>query len=123
MTPTGKKPAGSTAGGTQTGGKPFRTYFNTSGKPAASLRGGRLVKSVRGSRHMLRQPPGWAVDCTILNAARLDGATSVEIRDVETNRIYTAPVSLFDQHGVTLDRGFGRQIALPLAYWSMRDER
>jgi hypothetical protein len=66
---------------------------------------------------MLRRPPAWAIDAAILEAARQDGARTVEITDIETRRVYRASIAAFDAHGVRLDRGHGVQIALPLAHW------
>lgn len=94
-----------------------KVYFNQAGRPVATLAGHILKKRVRASVHMLRRPPAWAIDEGILTAAKADGALMVEIADTEAKRIYTAHVSAFDTHGFSFDRGFGRQIGLPLQYW------
>jgi hypothetical protein len=94
-----------------------RTYFNTADKPVASLCGHTLRKRVRGSLHQLRQPPAWCVDAAILEAARQDGAELVEVTDVESGKIYHTPIIAFFLHGIRIDRGFGQQLALPLAFW------
>jgi hypothetical protein len=41
----------------------------------------------------------------------------VEVFDTETRRRYTAPIEAFDLYGIPFNRGFGDQVALPLAYW------
>jgi len=107
-------PAGSTAG--QSSGV-RRTYFNAAGKPVARLSGKTLHKKVRGSAHMLRQPLAWAFDLNILETARQDGAEWVEIADIESGKVYRAPLVAFFLHGIRIDRGHGQQIALPLARW------
>jgi len=112
-------PAGSTAGQSSGVG---RMYFNADGKVAASLSGKTLRKKVRASRHLLRQPPAWAFDVSILEAARQDGAQTVEVADVESRKVYKAPILAFFIHGVRIDRGFGQQIALPLALWRVEAE-
>jgi len=94
-----------------------RTYFNADGKPVASLNGHTLTKRVRSSRHMLRRPPALAFDAAILEQARQDGASVVEILDVETGRIYRAAIDAFELHGFRLNRGFGEQVGLALCYW------
>lgn len=94
-------------------------YFSTTGKAVASLVGDTLTKRVRASIHMLRKPQGWAMDSAILEAAKQDGAQTVEITDIETDTRYTAPISAFERHGLTIDRGHGRQVVLPLAYWQI----
>ena len=48
------------------------------------------------------------------------GATLVEIYDVESGRTYTAPLAAFWEKGFLLDRGFGRQLALPLSEWEVQ---
>ena len=66
---------------------------------------------------MLRHPLAWAFDVSILEAARQDGAQVVEVVDTESRKIYQAPLIAFFLHGARIDRGFGQQIALPLALW------
>lgn len=113
-----REPAGASGGRSgATDGTVRHCYFTTQGKIAATLEGRTLKKRVRGSVHMLRRPPAWAIDQAILEAARRDGAVTVEITDVETRRRYIAPIEAFDLHGLRFNRGFGEQIALPLAHW------
>ena len=66
---------------------------------------------------MLRSPRGWAVDDSILRQARQLGAVRVRILDTETGASYTAGVDDFDANGVPVDRGYGRQTALPIHFW------
>ncbi len=114
-----KKPAwrGGLGQGGRGGASRDRTYCNTQGKPVAVLDGTTLRKRVRGSVHMLRRPPGWAVDLAILEQARQDGAQIMEILDSENHRVYRASLTDFDRFGLTFDRGFGTQVVLPLAHW------
>ena len=107
-------PAGSTAG--QSSGV-RRTYFNAAGKPVARLSGKTLHKKVRGSAHMLRQPLAWAFDLNILETARQDGAEWVEIADIESGKVYRAPLDAFFVHGFRFNRGHGDQIGLALCHW------
>ncbi|GIV69346.1 hypothetical protein [Caldilinea sp.] len=76
-----------------------------------------LTQRRRASVHMLRSPRGWAVDDGILRQARELGAVRVRIIDTETGANYTADIAAFDAHGVPVDRGYGKQTALPLRYW------
>ena len=120
---TNKKPAaGQTAGHGEATGAVNHCYFSTSGKPVATLEGKILRKRVRGSMHMLRKPPAWAIDLQILEAARRDGATRVEITDIEGRKVYTAAVIDFDLHGFKFNRGFGDQIGLALTHWHVEAE-
>jgi hypothetical protein len=94
-----------------------RTFFNASGQPVAILSGRTLRKRVRGSIHQLRQPPAWAVDAEILEAAKRDGATQVEVVDVESHKTHRAPLDAFFVHGFRFNRGHGDQIGLALCHW------
>lgn len=117
---TNKNPAVGAAGFDRGGSHSGRhVYYATNGRPVASLRGGVLSKRVRASIHMLRKPQGWAMDSAILEAAKRDGVRQVEVFDLETDTRYTAPISAFERHGLTIDRGHGRQVVLPLAYWQI----
>ena len=79
-----------------------------------------LVKQVVGSRHMLRRPPAWAVDEGVLQEAQAAGAELVVVRDSESGAVYHAPLARFIAEAFLLDRGCGRQFALPLARWVAR---
>lgn len=89
------------------------------GRIVGILEGEVLKKKVRRSVHLLRQPRGWAWDVSILEEAEEHGALYTELIDEESTKIYWAPLSEFQSHGVSIDRGFGKQIVLPLAYWQV----
>lgn len=90
------------------------------GRVVGRVRGNVFRKSVRGSRHMLRRPPAWALDVgSLLEAERL-GARFVEVFDRDTGATYRADVADVRRHGFTFDRGHGRQIGLPLERWTVR---
>lgn len=82
-----------------------------------SVRGDTFYKSVRPA-HQLKQPPAWALDVESLRDAERAGAVRVELRDRETRVIWRATIATIRKLGQPIDRGFGAQIALPLAYWS-----
>ncbi len=86
---------------------------------AGAIRDRYLVKVVRGSKHMLRSPKGWAIDAHALATARAAGAAGVRVEDTETGAVYLADWAAVDAHGWAFDRGHGRQIALPLHYWQV----
>ena len=81
---------------------------------------GKFIKRVKASRHQLREPRAWAVDCQSLADAESLGAEMVEIVDVETDVTYSASIARIRAKGFLLDRGFGQQICLPLQFWSVR---
>jgi len=97
------------------------TPILTRGKMTGTLRdnGRTFQKSVHSSRHFLRKPPAICLDVDNLRAAEGQGAVSIQIDDLDTGSRYTAAFALLWQIGVPMDRGYGRQIYLPLQYWSV----
>lgn len=70
----------------------------------------------RASVHQLRVPPAWAFDFDVLERAQQLGATRVIVRELEHNEEYEAQLADV-LHGIPVSRGFGEQVALPLAFW------
>lgn len=83
------------------------------------VRAGVFHKAVRANVHQLRQPPAWALDVQSLADAVKAGATVVAIYDTETRRTFTASVTRILTDGFRVSRGFGEQVALPIAQWSV----
>ena len=94
---------------------------NSKGYEIARIIGDELVKYVHGSRHMLQSPRGWSIDVTCLEQALAAGVQRVVIIDLETNRVYTAPLTSFWGEGQFIDRGYGAQVCLILEYWTITD--
>ena len=90
------------------------------GRIVGKVNGFKFVKRVRASKHMLREPKGWALDLESLVAAERLGAREVEIEDTESGAIYTASFERIRSKGFRFDRGHGQQICLPLQFWSVR---
>lgn len=78
-----------------------------------------LGKKVKASKHMLQKPRGWAWDVSIIDEAEKLGARRTEIFDQESGKYYKASLERFHMHGVKLDRGFGPQLCLPIAFWTI----
>ena len=83
------------------------------------VQNGIFKKSIEFSKHALRTPPGLAFDVSTLDDAEKSGAGSVEVTDRESGRIYRASIATIRAHGFAVNRGFGAQIALALAWWSI----
>lgn len=81
-----------------------------------SLKGNVLFKTARESIHFLRKPPAIAIDLEIFNSKK-DLIEYVQVYEKENGFYYTARKIDFIKFGIYLDRGYGRQIALPLKYW------
>lgn len=74
-------------------------------------------RKVLGSRHFLRKPPAITNDVDALAEAERLGADRVRIVDAETGIEYTCILAVVRDYGFPIDRGYGKQIALPFAYW------
>jgi len=81
--------------------------------------GDTFIKYAHGSKHMLLRPKGWASDVDVLNEIRARGVAVFKVIDRETGITYTARLADFDRFGVSLQRQYGPQVCLPLAYWSI----
>ena len=87
------------------------------------VEGDTFHKSARSSLHMLRRPRAWACDRDALDQARAAGASTVEVLDRDTGATYRADLVDFYRRGVTVNRGHGPQLALPLACWEVTGGR
>lgn len=97
--------------------KPVPIYADT-GKVVGSVVGDTFRKTVIGSQHFLRQPPAIASDVSALMQAERAGAAWVEVLDKETKTIYRATIELIRTNGLEIKRGYGKQLALPMAWWT-----
>lgn len=68
--------------------------------------------------HLLRKPPAIATDALGLAQAAKLGAEIVRV-EVSDGRIFSAPLSLILESGFRVSRGWGEQLALPLAKWTL----
>ena len=79
--------------------------------------GSKFQKRLPGSRHFLNRPPAIANDESVLITAQKMGATEVSILDTETGTVYETEIAQIWHRGFTLDRGWGKQIALLIKDW------
>ena len=81
-----------------------------------------FYKTVKGSLHFLRKPPAIASDVSALYDALKAGARFMQVTDSETGKIYRASIDAILTRGFSLNRGFGKQVALPFEQWSGANE-
>jgi len=86
-------------------------------KVVGKVKGDVFYKFIRGSKHILKKPPAIAFDIDSLIQAERAGAVWVQITDCESRTIYRATIRHIREKGGELDRGFGRQIFLPMNGW------
>jgi hypothetical protein len=85
-----------------------------------SVAGGWFLKTITGSKHFLRVPlPALGFDLSTLEDAERAGAVAVAVTDSESGRTYRQRIETIRRYGFDVTRGFGRQIALPLAAYAI----
>jgi len=82
---------------------------------------GVFYKRLRGSVHFLRRPPAIAFDISSLYDALDAEAVTVHVTDEETGRVYVARIADILRDGKRFNRGYGKQIFLPLSRWRHPD--
>jgi hypothetical protein len=95
--------------------------YTESGQVVATVEDGALVKRVFASRHMLKQPKGWAMDDICIQQAESTGANRIQIFDVESKSVYETSIEKFWRLGIPVNRRYGKQTCLPLTYWKRTD--
>lgn len=105
---------------TQSARASVQIYLRGTTKPVGAVTGAWFTKTIAGSKHLLRVPmAALAFDLSTLEDAEQAGAVFVAVTDSETGRIFRQRIETIRKHGFDVTRGFGRQIALPLAAYSI----
>ena len=80
-----------------------------------------LRRDIRGSKHLLRQPPALAFDAWTFQRLRahFDG---IEVQDTEEGVVYRIGAHDFDRFAERLDRGHGLQDYVRLEHWERRQK-
>ncbi len=85
-----------------------------------AISGERFTKRVWGAKHMLREPPAWALSKAVVEQIQAQGVREIIVNDLEDGRSYSASLSDFLRFGFPVQRGrFEPQLALPLARWAI----
>ena len=79
-------------------------------------------KRVYRSKHFLRQPPAIAIEATVVDQLEDEFINLIRVRDDERMEYWETPLSVFIKHKFVVDRGHGKQYALPLAWWDVHDK-
>jgi hypothetical protein len=91
--------------------------FNAQGRVVGRLSpDGWLEKHVDPARHKLRIPSGWATDVAHLQLAGLRGVRLF----LPDGTVLTSTLEDWRCHAVPVRRGFGEQVCLPDAFWTVR---
>lgn len=93
--------------------------YTSTGKVGGTVRGDTLHCYAKKG-HMLRRPPAWAKDIVTLEQALACGASVIAIHHEGT--VYSVAIATMFERGFRFNRGYGEQIALPLAHWMSRPD-
>jgi hypothetical protein len=100
---------------------PVRPIYTATGRKVGEVRGSILCREMSASKHMLRRPPAWAIDCDALDAAERAGATHCTIFETDAQRFYRCSIATWRARGFRLDRGHGTQLGLEIKHWGTTD--
>jgi hypothetical protein len=90
------------------------------GRVTGFCHNGIFSKKVKGSKHMLKFPLGWACDEYVLEQLKRLNIRRIIICDTETNMHYRVLLNDFLEKSITLNRGYGDQRLLELNYWESK---
>ena len=82
---------------------------------------GIFMKTLEEKEHKLRTPPAWATDVSAIRQAETLGAKEIEIRCLDTGRIFRTSTAIFWDHAREMDRGHGKQMFLVDSFWAIMD--
>jgi len=99
-----------------------KVIFIKSGRAVGTVRGDVFYKGMSSKKHFLRKPPAISFDEQSLKKAFDYGAKKIVIHDKDTNKNYIAKFETVYEKGFKVDRGFGKQIALPLSFWNVEED-
>lgn len=77
-----------------------------------------FTKYVRKSEHFLFKPPSIAVDAETWDRVR-DDVDEIRVYELEENKLYLVSAALFHSRCFVVARGHGKQLGLPIDYWSI----
>jgi len=99
-----------------------KAIFIRRGKAVGTVKGDVFYKKISGSKHFLKKPPAISFDEQSLKKAYSYGAKKIVIHDKDTSKNYIAKFETVYEKGFKVDRGFGKQIALPMSFWNVEED-
>lgn len=83
---------------------------------------GEFRKRVYRSKHFLHTPPAICIEADVFDQLGTEFITLIRVREDERMEYWETPYEVFDKYKIVVDRGFGRQYALPLGWWDVHDK-
>lgn len=93
---------------------------NKNGRFVGQVKDGIFIKTVYGTRHMLKEPMAWAIDKDIFDSVIAPNCGAIHIIDTENGKRYICGVKTFTANRKLLNRKHGDQYYLELVYWSVK---
>jgi|YNPMSStandDraft_1061717.scaffolds.fasta_scaffold136380_1 hypothetical protein len=83
-------------------------------------REGEKLVAVRHTKpgHLLQKPPAWSYSVEVIKAMQAVGVDVLEV--IYNGKVFSCTLERFLRYARPMDRGFGRQLFLPLQYWDTR---
>lgn len=78
-------------------------------------------RGVDPAKHKLRRPYGYATDKAHLLECNTRGAQGLYLT-LNNGEKWSAPLHVFDQKGIPIERGHGEQVVLEFKWWQRRHE-
>ena len=91
--------------------------IHVSGKMVGWVESNTFYKKIQGSKHLLKKPPAIAFDTISIQIAIQYGADRIRVLDKETDIVYSCVMRDFELNQFSIDRGYGRQVAMVLNKW------
>ena len=91
--------------------------YTEDGRFACYFDGRDLVKTAEEGQHMLRKPPAWAWDISVIENGLNMGASGLIVETRDTHKRYVTSMDVFLDHKGELNRGHNTQWFLTLKHW------
>jgi len=99
----------------------FRVQSPQGEKVAGELVNGEFRKVASRSRHFLMAPPAIAIDGEVFDQLKDGFCHTIRIKETDEREFWQVSFARFRKHCFSLDRGHGRQYALTLDWWTIKD--
>ena len=101
---------------------PYYITLPVGGQIVGEVVGNKFIKNVVRHKHYFRKIQGYCFDLESLKQLKQLGVQFVELREQDTRKTYRVALSMILNKGIDVDEGHGRQLGLPLKYWSQGNE-
>ena len=87
------------------------------GRVVGDLDGNVAIIKKSEKKHKLMSPEAWCFDTELLDSFVENGATTIRVETTDTGKKFLVSVEFFVDKAFKLDRGYNKQLGLPIVYW------